>query len=932
MVRVPKLISHSHSRLVSHLRAQPGSRSASTNLSHRTERSSQRIGLTSPVNETIDGESLSGTTRYPPTDRRVSGEYRYAQSPGGGGFSSTPLFLNARPSHFVPRGRGNSLDPSVIEKLLPNSYDLVRLLLSISSHRTSQDGVFLSWMAGTSYGTPVGRLRLLTYLAYVLLDGGTSRPLTWSDVQGLQAAQAQLRDFGDPAEDLSYFVSIVLEDIVQKDLSLKFRLENVLDFNDQITIRGWADGGRDSIGSHSEELRVWFARTCREMGVVLSQPDANARHQCDLSPVHDTEANWGADDAAPGPRFSPTTLSDTDHHSRDPFSHLVVERVFGDLYRPLTDLPLDRRNGTVTPKPWGASNGEATLREIVVVDVQTDHSLRRHINKAMELRKQFPNEREFVTELIKFIQRRLHFETPETKGTIIKLAKSREGFMHIGEVRTGANSRHFAILFKTLCDATGVYCRLVRDSGDVYYNVVMISDSSPMEDSGNENRRESNLSSTRASDACDSDSGEDDEFDDAPEELVPIFWESTASLPQKRIRLTHPLDALLQRCNSASEAVDLDDFFTFQNLLGKGSFGEVWRVDLKIKPGRKKSSYQTTPESVLIPGSVSTGPFALKLIPPEEADKEEASFMRIYSHSRVINVIAVFRGYQVLENRKRELEKKPAMCILMEMADRCLETVLAGSTEQADDCSPRQPPIAFKRLDLRFVFRILTDSARAMSFLHSPVGQRPHLVHRDLKPGNILITSDSRAIVTDFGVARINPSLETNLTVGAGTEGYMAPEQKTLLYDRPADVYSFGVIIARILGIQRWKDASNLSVDDFDQVEADPVLSQVCLKCVQPSPLHRPSFEQIYQALLCEFVRRELSRTVTGALPLPMAPELVVSKANRRRMLRDHTGCTPDSSESELDAPLRRNPPRGRGNNQKKVVQRKAPKKGSTVR
>ena len=804
-----------------------------------------RTGSGSSMNELIDGESMASTTR---TARSSISLFKFNQSPGMGGFgATTPLFMNADVANHSISSHIDSVSSSMVSDLLPNSSDMLKLILSVASHRTGPHGLLKSWMGSLEMESVPGRIRLLVGLGYIMMNGqgigvsnNTSCPLTWQDITYLRRAKELFEEEGTNASEMAFLISTVLEEVLRKDLSLKFRLENVLDFNDQITTRGWLDGGRDSVGSHSEELRIWLRNECANLGIALHNSSTN-----DQSP-----RNTGARSS----RIPIVPHGMSKRAFNDPFTHESVDRVFGQW--DVADSESDSEDPSTPIKRSPISSSDSTepvIREIIVVDIQTDHALRRHINKALELRREFHSERQYVIELRKFVHKRLHYETAETKGSIFKLAQSKEGFVHIGEVRNGASSRHFAILFKTLCDATGLYCRLVRDPSNVYYNVVMISelhgfDSVNGSAIGHSKERES-----------DSNGSSDDEegVDDAPEELVPVFWRSDNHDPKKS-ELCHPLDSLLQKCNSAADAIDLDDYFVFDRLLGKGSFGEVWKVDLKVKPSKKKIPCG---ESVLIPGRVTTGPFALKLISSEEADKEEASFMRIYSHPRVINVIAVFRGYQELENRKREVEKKPAMCILMEMADKCLETVLTGSCI-GDQESPKTNPCPFKRLDLRFVFRILIDSARAMAFLHSPFGQRPHLVHRDLKPGNVLISADSRAIVTDFGVARMNPSLETNLTVGAGTEGYMAPEQKTLLYDRPADVYSFGVIIARILGVQNWKDASHLSLDDFDESTADPVLVQLCAKCVQVSPLHRPSFDQIHQVLLCEFVKREIARQV----------------------------------------------------------------------
>jgi eukaryotic-like serine/threonine-protein kinase len=92
--------------------------------------------------------------------------------------------------------------------------------------------------------------------------------------------------------------------------------------------------------------------------------------------------------------------------------------------------------------------------------------------------------------------------------------------------------------------------------------------------------------------------------------------------------------------------------------------------------------------------------------------------------------------------------------------------------------------------------RIAILLARALARAHS---QR--VVHRDVKPANVLITPDGQVKVGDFGVARLaEGSSEEALATVAGTPGYMAPEQARGDRTSPAtDVYGVGVILYEML-------------------------------------------------------------------------------------------------------------------------------------
>lgn len=113
------------------------------------------------------------------------------------------------------------------------------------------------------------------------------------------------------------------------------------------------------------------------------------------------------------------------------------------------------------------------------------------------------------------------------------------------------------------------------------------------------------------------------------------------------------------------------------------------------------------------------------------------------------------------------------------------------------------------RLELPLVSRLLTEVASALQYAHNR-----GVIHRDVKPGNILLSShsiqivpgeplpaDFESILTDFGLVRILSASEQT-TVGriAGTPAYMSPEQaRGDQTDERTDIYSLGIVLYQLL-------------------------------------------------------------------------------------------------------------------------------------
>src|SRR5918912_1364210 len=100
------------------------------------------------------------------------------------------------------------------------------------------------------------------------------------------------------------------------------------------------------------------------------------------------------------------------------------------------------------------------------------------------------------------------------------------------------------------------------------------------------------------------------------------------------------------------------------------------------------------------------------------------------------------------------------------------------------------------RLPVRRALEIAIQVARGLGFAHEQ-----GLIHRDVKPQNVILNGDGRAKVTDFGIARsLDVQGVTQSGAVLGTSNYIAPEQASgRPVDQTTDVYSLGVVLYELL-------------------------------------------------------------------------------------------------------------------------------------
>ena len=260
-----------------------------------------------------------------------------------------------------------------------------------------------------------------------------------------------------------------------------------------------------------------------------------------------------------------------------------------------------------------------------------------------------------------------------------------------------------------------------------------------------------------------------------------------------------------------------------------------------------------------------------------------------------------------LERFRREAQaagglQHPNIVTIYEMAEFegtpfiAMEYLEGESLEKRIDSQARMP--------LVHKVGYLVQTCRALDYAH-----RRGVIHRDVKPGNIVVTSEGVIKVVDFGIARIVDTSKTRTGMMLGTLSYMAPEQIAGKHaDQRSDIWALGVVMYELLTYRRPFDGENHAALLMSILHEEPrpirestpecpqALEDVVLRALHKAPEERhASMEALLvdlEPIWTSMQREAVQKLVSHGRELMESGRLEEASAVLRKSLSLDTGNT----------------------------------------
>ena len=172
------------------------------------------------------------------------------------------------------------------------------------------------------------------------------------------------------------------------------------------------------------------------------------------------------------------------------------------------------------------------------------------------------------------------------------------------------------------------------------------------------------------------------------------------------------------------------------------------------------------------------------------------------------------------------------------------------------------------KFNYKIIAQIIVQICSALEYAHAQ-----GIVHRDIKPANIMVLSDYRVKVMDYGIARIDSNSMTKTGIAMGTPNYISPEQlKGKSSDQRADIFSLGVVMYEILLGRRPFRGENITSLIYNILNHEPekpstinpqiplIFDHIIMRALRKNPAERYGKASELRADLADFVESFVSR------------------------------------------------------------------------